>query len=160
VHPLPPSPAPVLTAPPAQVLKASAALLSDGRLLSRVCDEAAFQYSLRSHPNVVRVFGMLRDERAGVLGIVLERCACSLADVLYGPQSRSLPSLSLATKLDIMLQVRQEPELTTDRPGPDLTACLPAAAGHRGRRRAPLAQPAPRARRPQGAGGQERGGEG
>ena len=70
-----------------------------------MCDEAAFQYSLRTHPNIVRVFGVLRDEAAGVLGIVLERCACSLADVLYGPQAARAGQISLATKLDIMLQV-------------------------------------------------------
>lgn len=80
--------------------------MHDAKAFSRVHDEAAFQYSLRMHPNVVTVHGILRDEEAGVLGIVMERCSCALSDVLYGSQKGRAGSFGLATKLDIMLQVR------------------------------------------------------
>jgi len=43
--------------------------------------QAAFQYSLRSHPNVVRVYGLLCDKE--MFGVVMEVCQCSLAAVLY-----------------------------------------------------------------------------
>ena len=90
-----------------QIIKNSAGIIADDKLLARVCDEAAFQYSMRDNTNIVRVFGVLLDKAAGVLGIVLERCACSLADVLYGPQAALAGPISLATKLDIMLQVER-----------------------------------------------------
>jgi len=70
----------------AQILKGSARILRDAKAFARVHDEAAFQYSLRMHPNVVTVHGILRDEEAGLLGIVMERCSCALSDALYGPQ--------------------------------------------------------------------------
>ena len=80
--------------------------------MSRIYSPCLFllQYSLRAHPNVVTVLGILRDPAAGaggVLGIVMERCACSLADILYGARAPATPKLPLLTKLDTLMQARQ-----------------------------------------------------
>lgn len=81
--------------------------MGDAKAYGRVCEEAGLQYSLRAHPNIVTVLGLLRDPAAGVLGIVMERCTCSLADVLYaGKQAALVPKLSLVTKLIVAAEVR------------------------------------------------------
>ena len=88
-----------------KVLKNSAFILGNPKLLARVEAEASHQYALRSHPNIVTVYGLLRDDARGILGIVMERCDAALDTVLYGKGSESL-RISMETKFLMMQQVR------------------------------------------------------
>jgi hypothetical protein len=87
-----------------KIFKGSATILSDGAVkgaLQRIHDECAIQYSLRDHPNIVLIYGLLVDREAGALGLVMERCDTSLDALLADPAVR----LSIPERVNILVQV-------------------------------------------------------
>jgi len=86
-----------------KVLAASSRILAAPDMLATVQAQVSRQCFLNAHPNAMAVYGLLRDDDAGVVGMVMECCNTTLCDSLYPAAAR----LSADAALNVLCQLAE-----------------------------------------------------